>query len=311
MKQIGIIFHPLIHPDEQADALQPLKALIVRPGTANRPPICSFEGAPMLHPNTGGFFDVSPVWEKLKSGEWALNGFKVMASPSQYLMGHDLLPLNDMHTARGLAFLMLLEMWDQHCKGNPFINHFSEYKATVTTATAAFYAVFPSAEAAKNAVQRGAAKLLSQYEENHDGPQVSEELGGCVIEFDAEMIVTLALAKSQRTLPKWLKLSTSVTDETDKSLSRFAECVVMCELQFTPQWFAEGMLANPLIWDFPEANAYGFFYSELQEILGDDFFIKFEPAPRFPQSIMAKTFNRDTAIAYLEKVWVACDGGER
>lgn len=98
---------------------------------------------------------------------------------------------------------------------------------------------------------------------------------------------------------------------TAKSLSRFAERVVMCELQFPPQWFAECMLTNPLGWDFPEANAYGFFYSELQEILGDDFSIKFEPAPRFPKSIMAKTFNRDTATAYLEKVWRACDGGER
>lgn len=308
MKQIGIIFHPHIHPDEQADAEQFLKAVVVQPGTANRPPICSFEGAPMLQPNTGGIFDVSAAWEKLKSGEWALNGFKVMASPSQYLMGHDLLPSNDMHTARELAFLMLLEMWDQHCKGNPFINHFSEYKATVTTATAAFYAVFPSAEAAKNAVQRGAAKLLSQYEENHDSQQVSEELGGCVIEFDGEMIVTLALAQSQRTLPKWLKLSTSLTAETDKSLSRFAERVVMCEAQFTPQWFAQDMLNNPLIWEFPEANAYEFFYSELQDALGDDFPIGFQLAPRFPKSIMAKTFNRDTAIAYLEKI---CEPSDR
>lgn len=143
-------------------------------------------------------------------------------------MGHDLLPLNDMHTARELAFLMLLEMWEQHCKGNPFINYFSEYKASVTTATVSFYAVFTSAEAAKNAVQRGAAKLLTQDKTNHDCQQVPEELGGCLIEFDEEIILTLALSNSQRTLPKWLKLSTSVTADTDKTLSRFAERVVLC-----------------------------------------------------------------------------------
>ena len=308
MKQIGIIFHPHIHPDEHAVAVQPLKALIVRPGTANHPPICSFEGAPMQHPDTGGIFDVTPIWEKLKSGEWALNGFKVMVSPSQYLMGHDLLPLNDMHTARELAFLMLLEMWEQHCKGNPFINYFSEYKATVTTATVSFYAVFTSADAAKNAVQQGAAKLLSQDEENHDSQQASEDLGGCHIEFGEEMILTLALAKSQRTLPKWLKLNTSVTAETGKTLSRFAERVVMCELEFTPQWFAEDLLKNPLIWDFPEANAYEYFYSVLQDTLGDDFPIEFQLEPLFPKSIMTKTFNRDTAIAYLEKI---CEPSDR
>lgn len=307
MKQIGIIFHPHIHPDEQAEAEQFLKAIVVRPSTGNHPPICEFEGAPMLHPDTGGIYDVSPVWEKLKNGAWALGGFKVMVSPSQYLMGHDLLPLNDMHTARELAFLMLLEMWEQHCKGNPLINYFSEYKASVTTATVSYYAVFTSAEAAKNAVQQGAAKLLSQDQENHDSQQASENIGGCHIEFGEEMILTLALAKSQRTLPKWLKLNTSVTAETGKTLSRFAERVVLCEAQFTPQWFAQDMLKNPLIWDFPEANAYEVFYSELQDALGDDFPIGFQLAPRFPKSIMAKTFNRDTANAYLEKVCEASD----
>lgn len=308
MKQIGIIFHPHIHPDEQADAEQFLKAVVVRPGTANHPPICSFEGAPMQHPDTGGIFDVTPIWEKLKSGGWAFNGFKVMTSPSQYLMGHDFLPLNDMHTARELTFLMLNDMWDRHCNGNPLIKYFSEYQATVTNATASFYAIFPSAEAAKNAVQRGAAKLVSQYEENHDSQQASKDLGGCHIEFCEEMILTLALAKSQWTLPKWLKLNTSATAETSKTLSRFAERVVMCELEFTPQWFVEDLLKNPLIWDFPEASAYEYFYSVLQDALGDDFPIEFQLVPRFPKSIMTKTFNRDTAIAYLEKI---CEPSDR
>lgn len=308
MRHISIIFHPEIQPNLQKKADEYLGAIISRPGTPDCPPICSFEGACMENVYSGGMYDITPVWEKSGCGRWSFEGFRVVASPSLYLMGHDLLPSNDMHTARQLAFTMLAEMWWLHYEDNPFFFYFSEYKATVTTATASFYAVFPSAEAAKNAVQRGAFKLLSQYETNHDGQLVSDELGGCHIEFDEEMILTLVLAKSHRTLPKWLKLNTSVTAETHKTLFQFAERVVQCELEFTPQWFDQNTLRNPLIWDFPEVNAYKLFESELQDVLSDDFPIEFQLAPRFPKSIMKQTFNRDTANAYLEKVWETCDG---
>lgn len=114
MKNIGIVFHPQICSDEMPKAEKLLEAIIVHPGSSNSPPICSFEGAAMQSLDSGGMYNVTPVWTKLRSGAWALNGLKVVLSPSQCLVGHDTLPLNDMNSARLLAFVMLMEMWVEH-----------------------------------------------------------------------------------------------------------------------------------------------------------------------------------------------------
>ena len=152
MKNIGIVFHPQICSDEMPKAEKLLEAIIVHPGTSNSPPICSFEGAAMQSMDSGGMYNVTPVWTKLRSGAWALNGLKVVLSPSQCLVGHDTLPLNDMNSARLLAFVMLMEMWVEHFDDNPLIEYFDVYNATLTNAGLAFYSVFPSPDLARNAL---------------------------------------------------------------------------------------------------------------------------------------------------------------
>lgn len=258
--------------------------------------------------DSGGMYNVTPVWTKLKSGAWTLNGLKVVLSPSQCLVGHDTLPLNDMNSARLLAFVMLMEMWVEHFDDNPLIEYFDVYNATLANLSLAFYSVFPSSALARTALLRATPLWDSKFKvKNHNLD--TQVCPAWRVEFPEHGCLKVSLGDA---LPYWHRYINSAVSAMPSSriskLRAYSQRILIAEMDLYEQYFKNSS-NDPVEWYLPEIDGDNFYLRRVNELLqvGDKCPLKFTDSPRLPKSILAQTFNRQTATAYIDKVWLSDD----
>ncbi len=86
------------------------------------------------------------------------------------------------------------------------------------------------------------------------------------------------------------------------ALLEYARTVLVIEADLRCDWLAAHNLENPLIWDLPSVDVYGFICRELKKAFGGATNeLTISTKPPFTPSIVEATFNRQPGMAYFQR----------
>lgn len=315
MKALSITFHANANGLDNHDYQHMLNRLITTKGSKQQFPKFGFESRDVWWPYSEREYGVQSVFEQLSDSDFAFRGVKVVFDPSECMFGHTLLPNNDMDTARRLAFRLLNHVLEAHFSDDdhPFIKLFDQYDATVDGATTAFYVPFDSHEAARKSLHAVVSTLDQNYSDQegtdavlHGQPTCEGTLNDTIWAAYGPKGMGLRMYVIQDPnfdrYASWTpKYATNMSIVSD-ALLESARTVLVIEADLRCDWLADHNLVNPLIWDLPSVDVYGFICRELKKVLGaaaNELTISTKPP--FTPSIVEATFNRQTGMAYFQR----------
>lgn len=110
-------------------------------------------------------------------------------------------------------------------------------------------------------------------------------------------------------LPSWHRyINCAVSAMPSSRISRlraYSQRVLVAEMDLYEQHFKKSW-NDPVSWYLPEIDGDNFYLRRVNKLLqvGGQCPLNFTDSPQFPKSILAQTFNRQTATAYIDKVWL-------
>ena len=315
MKALSITFQAKANGLDNHDYQHMLSRLITTKGSEKQFPKFGFESRDVWWPYTEREYEVESLFEPLGDSEFAFHGVKVVFDPSDCMFGHSLLPNNDMDMARRFAFHLLRHALEAHFSDDdhPFIKLFNQYHATVDEATTAFYVPFDSHEAARKGLHAVVSILEQNYSDQdrndavlHGQPTCEGTLNDTIWTLGGPKGMCLRMYvihdpdfdRYSSWIPRYATEMSIVSD----ALLESARTMLVIEADLRCDWLAAHNLANPLIWDLPSVDGYGFICRELKKVLGGAANeLTIAAKPPFPPSVVEATFNRQTGMAYFQR----------
>lgn len=317
MKNTSITFHAKSNCNDNLDCQDMVSRLIETKGSEEQFPKFGFESSDVWWPYSEYYYGVRSDFERVGRSKFEFRGVTVIFDPSQSMVGHSLLPNNDMDSTRRLAFRMLQHVLEEHFHDDdhPFIKLFDQYHATVNVASMAFYMPFQSHEAARKGLHAVVSHLEQSYSDQappgavfHGQPTCQGTLNDTVWSVCSEQGMNLRLyvpndPNSELIFCGAIGMNDEYRAKLLEPILGFARSVLVIEADLGPGWLTSRSLSNPLVWDLPSVDVYAFVCREvkrglaLNKIAG----MAISVQPDFPKTVVEATFNRQTGMAYFNR----------
>ncbi|RKT63093.1 hypothetical protein DFR40_0143 [Azonexus fungiphilus] len=314
MKQINITFSPNIEQFTVDEFQYQLQRVLATKGNEKERPTFGFDPDDYRSPDTEAIYKVRPSFSKNSNG-WEFKGFRVSLSPSQYLFGHTILTGNDMDTSRRVAFEALRQAWYESYENDPFIHLFNPYHAKLDHVKQVLHATFDTHDAARDAM----FTLVNHLDSNvHSGEGIGRSYSTPTCSGSLrDMIWEIRLYSGMRVrffVPDDPCLFDFGDDDNEvfererisDQLLEHARTTLVVEIELFDQNLKTGTMHNPLVWDLPGRNMYGYWGKQLLRELriGNHQMNNFKltSQPVLPEKLKPLAFNRHTATAMLQRM---------
>ena len=309
MKHLSIIFRPNTKDLNEVDYQLIWSRLLVSEGNEIHFPKFGFENHEVPYPGTEGHYEVCAEFDRRTDTEFEFVGLEVIFEPSQCMFGHNILPGSDMDTSRRLAFYLLLKVLNADLGDDPFVDLFNQHQAEVRYTGMAFYVPYADHNAGSVALQALVSHVNAIDNDQHWVTPVSYFQLTCEgtlndMRWSMHSRTGLSIRLFVTNNPLGEKFADPVTTSLSEHFLEYARSVLVIEVDLGCVWWGFHELADPLVWDLPSIDVYEIVCCEVKKALRLDAVdnIGITSKPKFPKSIMSKTFNRKTGAAYFRKL---------